>query len=82
MLWLVEVIGHNGPIGSGERPSISHGRWDNKDIAHEDVIDRLNVTTGSPQPWRSVPALTEIRANLHVMVYHFLKKWYKPCLPI
>ena len=77
MLWLVEVIGHSGPIGSGERPSISHGRWD-KDVAHEDVVGRLNMTTGSPQQWRSVPALTEIRANLHVMYQrmHFSKMLY------
>ena len=65
VLWLVEVIGHSGPIGSGERLSISHGRWD-KDVAHEDVVGRLDMTTVSPQQWRSVPALTEIRANLHM----------------
>ena len=44
----------------------SHGRWD-KDVAHEDVVGRMNMTTASPQHWRSVPTLTEIRANLHVM---------------
>ena len=62
---------------SGERPSISHGRWD-KDVAHEDVVGRLNMTTASPQQWRSVPALTEIRANLHVMYQrmHFSKMLY------
>ena len=54
-----------------ERPSISHGRWD-KDVAHEDVVGRLDMTTGSPQQWRSVPTLTEIRANLHVSEYAFL----------
>ena len=76
MLWLVEVIGHSGPIGSGERPSISHGRWD-KDVAHEDVVGRLNMTTASPQHWRSVPALTEIRANLHMFQRtHFSKMLY------
>ena len=71
VLWL--VIGHSGPIGSGERPSISHGRWD-KDMAHEDVVGRLDMTTGSPQKWRSVPALTEIRTNLHMCQrMHFSK---------
>ena len=72
VLWLVEVIGHSGPIRSGERLSISHGRWD-KDVAHEDVVGRLDMTTGSPQQWRSVPALTEIKANLHVSENAFLK---------
>ena len=74
MLWLVEVIGQSGPIGSGERPSISHGRWD-KDVAHEDVVGRLNMTTASPQQWRSVPALTEIRAYLYQRM-HFSKMVY------
>jgi hypothetical protein len=77
VLWMVEIIGHSGPIGSGERLYISHGRWD-KDVTHRDVVGCPNKTTGFPQQWRSAPALTEIRANLHVMCQrmHFSKIMY------
>ena len=83
VLWL--VIGHSGPIGSGERPSISHGRGD-KDVAHEDVVGRLNNDHWLPTTAEVciyIPALTEIRANIYIHMSEnaFLKNGiYTPCL--